>query len=348
MPSGRRSRIPRSSSKQPSSSTTLRTSGSRRRRRTSRTTRSASRWRAQPQGGAGGPQHVARGGLQERPARPDHRRARRRLDLDLIDQVEFIRRANEHNASTLTKVKTYRGGVRPPPASPRRGAHAPRRRGGRAAGPREQRPLHALRAAELVLEPQGRHPAPHRGAPGRPSSAPRRPAPWPRAPPSRTRPPRRPLSPARPAWAARPRRTRPVRARRSPSRPTPRRRPAAPARPLGRHAVPRRAVRLGRRLAVRLRLLRARDVRLRAGRHLAAATTPASLLGHGLARLVDDWPPATSSSATRRPRRHLHRRRGRWCTRRTPAMSCASHRCRARSTPPSASRVERHLGRRRR
>ena len=30
---------------------------------------------------------------------------------DLIDQVEFIRRANEHNASTLTKVKTYRGEV---------------------------------------------------------------------------------------------------------------------------------------------------------------------------------------------------------------------------------------------
>ena len=86
------------------------------------------------------------------------------------------------------------------------------------------------------------------------------------------------------------------------------------ARPLRRRrrdrdAVPRRAVPLGRRRPVRLRLLRLHHVRLRAGRRVAAAPRGVAVR-NGLARVEERARGGRPRVLQRaRPRRHLRRRR---------------------------------------
>ena len=102
-----------------------------------------------------------------------------------------------------------------------------------------------------------------------------------------------------------------------------------------RDALPRRPVRVGRREPERLRLLRARHVRLRAGRRLAAALhrRPVGLRRPRLARATSS--PATSSSSTGSATSASTSAAASSSTRRRPATSSRSRAWRAAGTRPT-------------
>ena len=105
------------------------------------------------------------------------------------------------------------------------------------------------------------------------------------------------------------------------------------------HALPRHAIRVGRREPGGLRLLRPRGVRLRAGRRLASALHGRPV-EHGRARVAQRSPARRPRVLRRpRPRRHLHRRR--------PVHPRAAHRRRREDLEPHRLVRDTYVGARR-